>query len=106
MGHLNCHCRNDPLQLVSKFCLFKEVWRGIPHHVINENEKLLPNSDRSYSCKHGPLSRDRDKGWLERDSDQHVVLRKIILDKRFLNKIPIYLNFSYVLVFNKFCQKM
>ena len=79
MGHLNCHCRNDPLQLfffmVNQFCLFKGVWRGILHHVINKHEWLLPSSDGSYSCKHGPLSSDRDKGWLERDSDQHVALK-------------------------------
>ena len=88
------------LFIVNKFCLFKGVWRGINHHVITEHEWLPPSSDASYSCKHGPLSSDQDKGWLERDSDQHVALRKIILDKRFLNKIPYYLNFRYVLVFN------
>ena len=65
MAHLNCHCRNDSLQLffiVNKFCLFKGVWRGILHHVINEHEWLLLSSDGSYSCKHRPLSSDRDKG--------------------------------------------
>ena len=69
------------------------VWRGILYHVINEHEWLLLSSDGSLSCKHGPLSSDRDKGMLERDSDPHVASRKIILEKRFLNKIHYYLNF-------------
>jgi hypothetical protein len=86
--------------IVNTFCLFKGVWRGILHHVINEHEWLLLSSDGSCSCKHGPLSGDRDKGMLERDSDPHVAWRKIILEKRFLSKIPYYLNFRYVLVFN------
>ena len=86
--------------IVNTFWFFKGAWRGILHHVIDEHEWLLPSSDGSYACKYWPLSSDRDKGWLERDSDQHVALRKIILDKRFLNKIPYYLNFRYVLVSN------
>ena len=103
MAHLNCHCWNDPLQLFydgKYICLFKGVWIGILHHVINEHEWLLLSSDGSFSCKHGPLSSDRDKGMLERDSDPHVASRKIISEKRFLNKIHYYLNFRYVLVFN------
>ena len=103
MGHFNCHCMNDPLHIFSySKCIlfFKGAWRGILHHVIDEHEWLLPSSDDSYACKHWPLSSNRDKGWLERDSDQHVALRKFILDKRFLNKIPYYLNFRYVLVSN------
>jgi hypothetical protein len=103
-SHLNLHLTNGSFKLslgmIHYSSLFKGDWRGILHHVINEHKWLLPSSDGSYSCKHGPLSSDRDKGWLERDSDQHVALRKIILDKRFLNKIPYYLNFRYVLVFN------
>ena len=86
--------------IVNTFCLFKGVWRRIIHHAINKHEWLLPSSDGSYSCKHGPLSSDRDKGMLERESDPHVALRKIILERRFLKKIPYSLNFRYVLVFN------
>jgi hypothetical protein len=86
--------------IVNTFCLFKGVWRGIFYHVINEHEWLLLSSDGSFSCKHGPLSNDRDKGMLEGDSDPHVASRKIILEKIFLSKIHYYLNFRYVLVFN------
>jgi hypothetical protein len=38
----------------------------ILQHVINEYQWLLLSSDGSFSCKHGPLSSDRDKGMLER----------------------------------------
>ena len=74
--------------IVNTFCLFKGVWRGILHHVINEHEWLPPSSVGSYSCKYGRLSSDRDKGWLERDSDQHVGLRKLYWTSDFSRKSP------------------
>jgi hypothetical protein len=36
--------------IVNTFCLFKGVWRGILHHVINEHEWLLLSSDGSFFC--------------------------------------------------------
>ena len=42
------------------------------------------------SCKHGPLCEERDKGWLKANSPFHDVLVAIVLDKRFINRIPGY----------------
>ena len=45
-------------------------------------------------CDHAPLNEDeRSKPWLKKDSPPHKALTKIILDKRFLNTIPYYINF-------------
>ncbi|VDI48769.1 Hypothetical predicted protein, partial [Mytilus galloprovincialis] len=43
-------------------------------------------------CKHGPLSSEREKGWLTGATPPHDALIKIVMDKRFLRKIPYYLN--------------
>jgi hypothetical protein len=92
--------------IVNTFCLFKGAWRGILQHVINEHEWLLLSCDDSFSCKRGPLLSDRNKGMLERDSDPHVASRKIILEKRFLNKIHCSLNFRYILFFLLILQEL
>lgn len=71
---------------------FKGTWIGVLHHVVNVHEWVLPYSSTN-RCEHGPLTSEREKGWLERDSPAHVALRHIVLDKRLLNNIPYYLNF-------------
>lgn len=70
------------------------TWIGVLHHVVNVHEWVLPYSSTN-RCEHGPLTSEREKGWLERDSPAHVALRHIVLDKRLLNNIPYYLNFRY-----------
>ena len=70
------------------------MWVGVLHHVVNEHEWFLPYSEMGMcTCVHDPLSDTRDKAWMTKGSAAHEALRKIILDKRFLNNIHYYLNF-------------
>ncbi|CAG2231030.1 unnamed protein product [Mytilus edulis] len=48
--------------------------------------------DGTYSCKHGPLCAEREKGWLKAGSPAHDAAIGIVMDKRFIKKIPYYLN--------------
>ncbi|XP_062570141.1 uncharacterized protein LOC134232209 [Saccostrea cucullata] len=66
-------------------------WIGILHHTVNVHTWVLPYSDIN-ECNHGPLTEERTKGWLEKDSPAHVALREIVLDKRLQNNVPYYLN--------------
>ncbi|XP_052694407.1 uncharacterized protein LOC128172674 [Crassostrea angulata] len=72
---------------------FIGMWFGVIHHVVNEHEWILPyRVGARSSCLHGPLTEERDKGWLEPGSPAHVALRDIVRDKRLVKKIPYYLN--------------
>jgi hypothetical protein len=62
------------------------------HHVVNEHEWATGQ------CNHGALdTRDiGDKEWLEPESQPHVALRKILLDRTWLkNAGERYCNFRY-----------
>lgn len=37
-----------------------------------------------HECQHGPLSSERDKGWLKGATPPHDALIKIVMDKRLL----------------------
>ena len=79
------------------------MWCGIIHHVVNQHQKVLGCSDSGdNSCKHGPLCKERDKDWLKADSPAHGALVAIVLDKRFMNRIPYFLNcrYSFIEKFN------
>ena len=72
------------------------MWLDVNHHVINEHEWILPyRLEAVNSCKHGPLTEEREGGGFEAGSPAHVVLRDIVLDKRLLKKIPYYLKCRY-----------
>lgn len=74
------------------------MWVGVLHHVVGEHEWYLPYSEMGLSmCKHDPLTGEDtgNKEYLIKGSPAHEALRKIILDKRLLHKIPYYLNFRY-----------
>ncbi|XP_070565952.1 uncharacterized protein [Ptychodera flava] len=74
---------------------FRGMWGGVLHHVINEHEWIVSiGSTGSNHCHHGPLAEnaDEEKEWLKKNSKAHSVLRNIIFDRRFLKKIPFYLN--------------
>ena len=73
------------------------MWIGILHHVVNKYEGVLEESNNG-ECDHAPLNEDeRNKPWLKKDSLPHKAPTKIVLDKRFLNTIPYYVNFRYSL---------
>ena len=67
------------------------------HHVINEHEWATGQ------CNHDTLDDAREMGektWLERDSEPHVALRKILLDKTWLkNAGERYCNFRYNILY-------
>ena len=74
--------------------ILQDMWIGILHHVVNEHEWVLEEGNNGGECDHAPLNDDeRSKPWLKKDSPPHKALTKIILDKRFLNTIPYYINF-------------
>ena len=86
------------------------MWIGLLHHKVNEHEWVLEEGVNGGECPHEPLGDDeRNKPWLK-ELPAHKALTKIVMDKRFLNTIPYYVNFRYVLfimVFAilKFCKK-
>lgn len=72
------------------------VWCGMIHHVVNEHEwSMSYTDDGTYACKHGPLCAEREKGWLKAGSPAHDAAIGIVMDKRFIKKIPYYLNCRY-----------
>ncbi|XP_071141350.1 uncharacterized protein [Mytilus edulis] len=72
---------------------FMGVWCGMIHHVVNEHEwSMSYTDDGTYACKHGPLCAEREKGWLKAGSPAHDAAIGIVMDKRFIKKIPYYLN--------------
>ncbi|XP_034334703.2 uncharacterized protein [Magallana gigas] len=76
---------------------------GVIHHVVNEHEWILPYKvGARSSCLHGPLTEERDKGWLEPGSPASVALRNIVRDKRLVKKIPYYLNCRSTAAFENF----
>jgi hypothetical protein len=96
--------------IVNTFCLFKGVWRGILYHVINEHEWLLLSSDGSFSCKHGPLSSDQDKGMLgfcihnnknnntlftkSNTAYRHITIFAKLIKNQYIPKIEIVVDFA------------
>lgn len=71
------------------------MWYGILHHVVDEHEWVASYEREDVSnirCNHGPLPPDRNKAYLEKDSDAHNALRNIVMDKRLHNNIHYYLN--------------
>ena len=54
---------------------------------------MVPGRFHSGQCAHAPLNEtERNKPWLKKDSATHNALAKIVLDKRFLNSIPYFIN--------------
>lgn len=83
------------------YFFLKGNWIGILHHTVNVHSWVLSYSNIN-ECNHGPLTEERTKGWLEKDSPAHVALREIVLDKRLQNNVTYYLNcrlvFLYILI--------
>ncbi|XP_070544883.1 uncharacterized protein [Ptychodera flava] len=74
---------------------FLGIWCGTLHHVVNEHTWILPYGQGMNKCDHGPLCEETvaEREWLNKNDPAHVALRKIVLDKAFLNKVPYFLNF-------------
>ena len=59
----------------------------------NQHEWKLGYTDSGdNSGKHGPLWEESDKGWLKAGSLVLDASVAIVLDERFINRIPYYLN--------------
>lgn len=72
---------------------FQGIWYGILHHTVNEHQWMISYGDNvPNECQHGPLSSERDKGWLKGATPPHDALIKIVMDKHLLRKIPYYLH--------------
>lgn len=63
------------------------------HHVVNKHEWALGDGGGPAKCEHGDLGDREDKEWLVPDSPAHQRLRQLMLDTRFMNNIPRYVNF-------------
>lgn len=80
------------------------MWFGVIHHDANEQERILPQRVGARSSfLHGPLTEERNKGWLEPGSPAHVALRDIVRDKRLVKKISYNLNCRFVLASKYTC---
>ncbi|XP_069107077.1 uncharacterized protein [Argopecten irradians] len=84
---------------------FIGLWYPLIHHVVDEHEWLLPySSSGTYACQHNTLEDATDKEWLVKDGPAHRALRKIIFDKRFINRIPYFTNFRSTAELENFQQ--
>jgi len=88
------HCYKFMYKYIIFFVnVFQGIWFGLLHHVTDEHEWILSYSDNGINaCQHGPLTEERTKGWLKKDSPAHIALRHVVMDKRRLNQIHYYLN--------------
>ncbi|XP_059917444.1 uncharacterized protein LOC132464840 [Gadus macrocephalus] len=66
---------------------FGDMWTGLLHHVQGEHEWALS------CCEHGPLSADREKEWIQSDSEAFQVLSEIVLDEHWLKNVEKFLSF-------------
>lgn len=88
----NCLQHNVTILWLPLYSLPK--WRGVLHHVVNQHEWVLGDGYGPGVCEHGHLpSEERDKDWLKRGGNEHERLRRVVLDKRFLNNIGRYVDF-------------
>ena len=61
---------------------------------MDEHEWVLEEGINQGKCGHEPLSTNESrKPWLKKESAAHKALTKIVLDVRFLNTLPYYINF-------------
>ena len=76
---------------------------GCLHHVVNEHEWALDG------CKHDPLAAEEvsAKNWLRKESDAHVALKKIVLNRQWLKKAgEYYRNFRWTVLYARVnCQQ-
>ena len=63
------------------------MWTGLLHHVQGEHEWALS------CCEHGPLSADREKEWIQSDSEAFQLLSEIVLDEHWLKNVEKFLSF-------------
>ena len=64
--------------------------------VTNKHEWLASERDAPPHCEHDELPASREKEWFIPDSPQHIALRRIVLDKWFLQTIKYYVNVRLV----------
>ena len=64
--------------------MFQTKLLSVLQHCTNQHQSALSE------CDHGPLEEDRDKPWLSPSGPEMAGLRKIILDRRFLNTMHYY----------------
>lgn len=76
------------------------MWVGVLHHVVGEHKWYIPYSETGISvCTHEPMSGEvrGDKEYPTKGGPAYEALRKVTLNKRFLNKIQYYLNLRYMI---------
>ena len=66
--------------------------------MVNEHNWILAEGRGNGKCAHGVLEDDRQKPLLVKNSPAHYSLRKVLLNKRFLNTLPYFVNFRYNLI--------
>jgi hypothetical protein len=63
------------------------MWKGLLHNVPGEHEWALS------CCEHAPLSADREKEWIQSDSEVFQLLSEIVLDEHWLKNVEKFLSF-------------
>lgn len=86
------------IYIIILIIVFKDVWYGMLHHIVNEHVWFVPFANSTVStCQHGPLEDgSQTKEYLKKGSAAHNALRQIVMDKRLVKNIPYYLNCRYV----------
>ena len=79
---------------ISSFCFFlvsyvQNKWFGVLHHVVGEHEW------HDGQCSHGPLTAaENGKPLLDKGSKAMDTLRKVIMDKRWVESLIFYVWFK------------
>lgn len=89
------------IYIIILIIVFKDVWYGMLHHIVNEHVWFVPFANSTVStCQHGPLEDgSQTKEYLKKGSAAHNALRQIVMDKRLVKNIPYYRNCRYVNLF-------
>ena len=84
---VNKHKTVQLFTLYMRYICIQSLMRGAIHHTVNHHQWTLGDGVGPAECDHGPLppNEERDKPWLVPNSPAHVALRKVLLDKTWLN---------------------
>ncbi len=66
------------------------MWTRVLHHVVGELTWVFGG------CEHTPLTDNRDKPWMQKDSKAHLKLAEVILNECWLKSVYKYLTFRSV----------
>lgn len=79
------------LSITSLIIYLQEMWFGVLHHVCGDH------SWAEGACRHSPEATEtQGKTYLKKSSKALEALRKVVLDKKWLNNLEFYVRFRWV----------